>query len=157
MMKKSLYLLPISLAALLAGGNLEGQELPSLAIQTSGTLPAAFQNYEVRFSGVSKVLRADYLDNAAALEGLIRQINEHRGKLENGEYLIRVASNVAPAGGISLSKARALARKRASVVKSYLIRKAGVREAFFSTSVTTEGKLSQNTLVRMGLVPAEKK
>lgn len=156
-MKKSLYFFPIILAAALSGGKLHGQELPSPGIQSSGTLPAAFQNYEIRFSGTSKVLRADRFDNAKALEAMMRQINEHRGELERGEYLIRVASNVAPADGMSLSKARTLARKRASVVKSYLIRKASAREAFFSTSTTTEGKLSQNTLVRIGLVPAEKK
>lgn len=150
-MKKRLFFLPAVLAALFCE-NLHGQDIP-VSIQSGNTLPAAFQNYTIRFSGNSKVLRKDYSDNDRALSELIRRIDEHRTELENGEYLIRVASNVAPVG-ISASKAHTLARKRALVVKSYLIRKAGAREAYFSTQATTQGKIKDNTLLTLSLVPA---
>ena len=152
-MKKTLFLLPAALAAFLSD-EVQGQAVVSTA-PSSGVLPALFQSYPVLFSGTSQVLRADLGQNKASLEAIAEKIASNRAALENGEYRLRVASNIAPVD-ITPEQARIRARKRALVLKSYLIKTAGAREEFFSTNVTTEGKIAANDRLTVGLVPVGK-
>lgn len=94
-------------------------------------------------------------ENRSSLEAISENIREYRAAIDRGEYRIRVASNIAPVD-MAEQEAYARARQRALVLKSYLISSMGVREEDFSTSVSTEGRLSTNDRLTVGLVPVKK-
>ena len=154
-MKKNFLLLPATLVALLCEPSEAQTVSTGMVASSSGSLPAAFQTYPVRFSGTSEVLRTDVGENRSSLEAISENIREYRAAIDRGEYRIRVASNIAPVD-MTEQEAYARARQRALVLKSYLISSMGVREEDFSTRVSTEGRLSTNDRLTVGLVPVKK-
>ena len=93
-----------------------------------------------------------YGNNAASMSALLERVEAERSRIGSGEFKIGVSSNTASSG--NEKKALRLARSRALVVKSFLIKKAGLREDDFLTSVTSDGRSPQDDIVTAGLVPA---
>lgn len=150
-MKRSFFLLP-ALVAFFLNNDIQAQ---GIAVSSSaGVRPAAFETYTIAFDGHSGILRANYKGNKQSLESIAGKIEENRREIESGQYRIRVASNVAP-DGITPTQAKAEARKRALVLKSYLIKTADAKESYFVTGTTADGTVSASDFLTVGLVPAE--
>lgn len=150
-MKKSFFLLP-ALAAFFLSDDIQAQ---GIAVSSSaGVRPAAFETYNIAFDGHSGILKANYKNNKQSLESIAGKIEENRREIESGQYRIRVASNVAP-DGLTPAQAKAEARKRALVLKSYLIKTADAKESYFVTGTTADGNISDSDFLTVGLVPAE--
>lgn len=125
---------------------------PVSSSSSKGVRPEIFTTYAFSFKGNSRVLSDSYGNNAASMSALLERVEAERSRIGSGEFKIGVSSNTASSG--NEKKALRLARSRALVVKSFLIKKAGLREDDFLTSVTADGRSPQDDIVTAGLVPA---
>lgn len=150
MKKVSLFLFICILTA--SAMDVHSQQINGPVSSSSGVRPEVFGTYVLTFRGNSKVLSDAYGDNARSIEAILGRIASERSRIESGEFKIGVSSNTASSG--NEKKALRVARSRALVVKSFLIKKAGLKEDDFLTTVTADGRSPQDDIVTAGLVPA---
>lgn len=150
MKKVSLFLFICILTA--SAMDIHSQQINGpVSSSSNGVRPEVFGTYALTFRGNSKVLSDAYGDNARSIEAILGRIASERSRIGSGEFKIGVSSNTAPAG--NEKKAQRMARSRALVVKSFLIKKAGLKEGDFLTTVTADGRSPQDDCVMVGLVP----
>ena len=101
---------------------------PVSSSSSKGVRPEIFTTYAFSFKGNSRVLSDSYGNNAASMSALLERVEAERSRIGSGEFKIGVSSNTASSG--NEKKALRLARSRALVVKSFLIKKAGLRKRF---------------------------